>query len=136
MNNAHHFKIKLPLFPHEALQEAPNPAIAIEMDGKKLEGVTGINVRAGYNGYTNVVLELTTNTAIEMVAALLVNLNEEVTFEQHHPFASMYDEAHREVIRELEYDGLTLEDQPVSKAKIIINLIEQLAALNLNKEQL
>lgn len=135
MNNAHHFKINLPLLPHEALREDTNPAIAIEMDGKKLEGATGVNVRAGFNGYTNVAIELITNAAIEMVAALLVDLKEGIASERQALFAAIYDDAHREVIRELEYDGLELTDQPAAKAKIMVNLIEQLAALNLNKEQ-
>ncbi len=64
----HSFTFNLPVNPH-------NDSIVLEMDGQPLRGVTDVCVKAGTNGYTNVILGFEARAAIEMTGALVANVN-------------------------------------------------------------
>ena len=122
MDNVHDFKMNLPLLAH-------SPGATVEMDGRPVRGVTGVTVRAGYNGLTNVVMEMQADTALSFSAATIVKLlADDIDRRVMGDLLNVYQEAHREVWAELDYDGLNIKDQPQAQSRAMVKLIELLAA--------
>lgn len=122
MDNVHDFKMNLPLLAYSL-------GATVEMDGKPVRGVTGVTVRAGHNGLTNVVMEMQADTALNFSAATIVKLLEDdIDRRVMDDLLNVYQEAHREVWAELDYDGLNIKDQPQAQSRAMVKLIELLAA--------
>ena len=83
--NEHEFDIKLGL-------DGNGPDNHIKMDGKELKGVSSLIMKAGVDGYTNVVMQFDAPMIANVVAELTVNLDiEDETVEQW--FATALDKA-------------------------------------------
>lgn len=123
MNNVHDFKMDLPLLAH-------SPGATVEMDGRPVRGVT---VRAGYNGLTNEVMEMQADTALSFSAATIVKLLvDDIDRRVMADLLNVYQEAHREVWAELDYDGLNIKDHPQVQSRAMVKLMELLAAYSEN----
>lgn len=48
---------------------------------------------------------------------------------------ALYDEAHREVLRELEFDGLDIFTQPQAKSRVMMKLLELMVNLTHEEQQ-
>jgi len=83
--NEHTFEFKLGKNPYDGS--------TLVMDGKELEGVTGLCVRAGANGFTNVAIEFEASTAIKMAAHLIANLDLPDEGWEIGVFGGIFDEA-------------------------------------------
>lgn len=70
----HKFELNLPLYPNQP-EEGELP-VAIKMDGKKLEGVTSLFVKADSNGYTNVTLGFEADSMVSMTAVLVAKMEQ------------------------------------------------------------
>ena len=55
-----------------SLNETGNESVNVVMDGKQLEGVNAVCVKAGKNGFTNVSVEVAAAALLQVVAALYV----------------------------------------------------------------
>jgi hypothetical protein len=119
--NEHRFNFKLPMYPNRKIGERDLPAV-LEMDGKHLPGVTDLTVRAGSNGFTNVVIEFEADVAVEFVGHLVANLN--LTEDQAQIlFGGIFDKAVEAypILREFQMDG-------ADKIEIVKTIIEQALA--------
>lgn len=72
----HKFIFNLPMHPHQRHLDR-DPKLTMKMDGRNLNGVTGLCVKAGTNGYTNVAIEFNAPAAIELAGALLASVDTE-----------------------------------------------------------
>lgn len=97
--NEHKFEFKLGKNSHDGS--------TLLMDGKELEGVTGLCVRAGINGITNVAIEFEAGTAIKMAAHLIANLDLPDERWEIGVFGGIFDEAVEAIpiLREFHFDG-------------------------------
>jgi hypothetical protein len=113
--NEHSFDITLPMYPPATVSD-------LKMDGKNLKGVTDLTIRAGGNGFTNVVMEFEAAVAVEFVGHLVAHVqgaeNEEMTFE----LAQIYRDARNQVENELEGEGL--EYSHLGQARLVQRIIE------------
>ena len=138
-SNVHDFRFNLPLLPHQRSftnKLGQKVEAAVEMDGKPLTGVTGVTIRAGYNGYTNVIMEMQADAAINMSASSMAKLMVD-DFDKRiaDKMVALYDEAHREVLREMEFDGLDIFTQPQAKSRVMMKLLELLVNLSHEEQQ-
>lgn len=117
--NEHKFDLKLPMFPHQTIGEEGMPC-EIKMDGNDLKGVTQLTVRAGSNGFTNVVMEFEASCAVEMAGHLVAHMDANDTLEFQ--MAEIYRDARIEVENEL--DGEGLEHSHFGQAKLVQRIIE------------
>lgn len=67
--NEHKFDFKLPMFPNQKVSDNGMPC-ELTMDGRKLEGVTSLFLKAGANGFTNVAIEFEASCAVQFVGHL------------------------------------------------------------------
>ena len=72
--NEHKFDFKLPMFPNQTVSDNGMPC-ELNMDGQPLKGVSSLVVRAGSNGFTNVVMEFEASCAVEFAGHLVAQLN-------------------------------------------------------------
>lgn len=120
MKNNHSFKFDLPLIPHSTVGNPHGKGIYLSMDDRELKGVSGLNVKAGANGFTNVAIEFEAPCVMEFVAELTATLNnvdEDV-------FAGLYADARAEIDRDLAMDGDEFESDRSSKARLAQRIIE------------
>lgn len=117
--NEHKFNLQLPMYPHQTVSDNGMPC-KLEMDGKELKGVTGLHVRAGVNGFTNVVMEFEASCAVEFVGHLVAHCDANDTLEFQ--MAQIYRDARAEVESEMEDEGL--EYSHFGQAKLVHRIIE------------
>lgn len=138
-SNVPDFRFNLPLLPHQRSftnKLGQKVEAAVEMDGKPLTGVTGVTIRAGYNGYTNVIMEMQADAAINMSASSMAKLMvDDFDKRMADKMVAIYDEAHREVLQEMEFDGLDIFTQPQAKSRVMMKLLELLVNLTHEDEQ-
>lgn len=108
----HQFQLTIPLYPKAEHTE-------ILMDGKPLHGITALCLKAGPDGFTNLVLEVQAPVACEFVGELFVAL--EMTPEVEDLFSDIFDSSLAKV-------GEPLEDSE-TKATFIRRVIEQCYAI-------
>lgn len=126
--NKHRFNLTLPMFPKTKLGKLESLS-GIEMDGHELHGVTDLCLRAGTNGFTNVVIEMRASVAAKLAGALVVNL-EETDITEDLNLAGVYKRSMDEALAitgEVDMEtSLELQSQLVKQ--IIINSIETLSS--------
>lgn len=110
----HKFKFNLPLDTREA---------ELEMDGVPLKGVTGLTLRAGTNGFTNVVLEFSAPALAEFDAVLITTVNPDDAMEL--ALAAIYDEALLTVEKGL--DGDPLGVNPYARSHLVKEILKRVA---------
>lgn len=106
----HEFEFLLPELPNRTVGQS-GMQCKLQMDGKELRGVTGLTVRAGANGFTNVVVEFEAQSAIKAAGALVANMNMHEV-EEDYLLGGIFEEAveHIPVLREFNFDGAEKRD--------------------------
>lgn len=90
----------------------------IEMNGEPLHGVTDLTVRAGANGYTNIICNFTADATVNMTAALIAKVNvEENNYEEYAKYFDIF-------ISKLNEDTDEVFDQH-SKGRTFIQVLEK-----------
>lgn len=109
--NKHDFEMRLPFLPTEEPEKT-----YIRMDGKELKGITSVRVQAGVDGFTNVVLQMDAPVLVEMVAALLIHV------QNHDFFQSIFDKVAEEYsfLNDLNLDGCDKTDLVVKMLTMTI----------------
>jgi hypothetical protein len=121
--NRHKFDFELPMYPMQTIGQ-DNVFPMLKMDGKELKGVTGLHVRAGNNGFTNVVMEFEANCAVEFVGHLIANVNTAMDEESAMLLSSIYQDALKQVQSDLDAEGEELEANYFAQAELVKRIIE------------
>lgn len=115
--NEHKFEFKLPMFPNQTISDNGMPC-ELKMDGHDMKGVTSLTMRAGSNGFTNVVVEFEASCAVEAAAHLVAHMDLGYIDPQE-ALGGIYDSAIEDfpILREYKLDGC-------DKAEIVKRIIE------------
>lgn len=122
--NRHNFEFSLPMFPHERIDKKPGHDLKLQMDGKPLEGVTSLCVKAGSNGFTNVAIEFEASCAVKFVGHLMATIQEQTIEDVDIGLAELYQDAVGSIDPE-EYD--TYRGQAQLVRRIVELLMERIA---------
>lgn len=95
----------------------------IAVDNRELTTVTDFTLRAGANGYPNLIIGMTATGLIEGTAAIKFQVRDGIPPELETKLATLYDEVHATFEEELE------EMPPCGKANIVFRLIAEVATL-------
>lgn len=123
-NYPHKFDLALPLFPNHSIGELPGTGVKLEMDGRQLEGVTGLCIKAGSNGFTNIAVEFEAGCAVRMTAELIASLGGGDQSLRQLVLANVYRKARSDIDADLERDGDTLETDTGAQAAFVTRIIE------------
>jgi hypothetical protein len=111
--------MELPMFPTHTFGANGMPT-QILMDGKELQGVTDVTVRAGTNGHTNVVIQFNASSALNFVGELIAQVESDDYYDAI--FAGIYRIARADA--ESELDGEDFDKSAFAQAKFVRRLIE------------
>lgn len=95
----------------------------LKMEGNRLEGVTDLTIRAGANGFTNVVIGFEMDAAVRMAAKMVARLdcmNDEKCF----LLSEVYSKAKTEIDEELEREGSELDAEIYLQAQFVRRVLE------------
>lgn len=121
--NEHKFEFKLPMFPNQKIEDNGMPC-ELKMDGRDMKGVTSLTMRAGSNGFTNVVVEFEASCAVECAAHLVAHMTGFTFEEQQLQLAGIFREVNEEIKAELEREGANLMDEYMAQADFVRRIIE------------
>lgn len=121
--NQHTFNFDLPLIPHQRIQDSSPFDLRLEMDGRPLKGVTGLHVRAGANGFTNVELEFEAATALQFVAELTADPGLPHTEELDLQLAKLYRRAQAAIEYSQEQGSAEDENSYTRQAALVRKLV-------------
>jgi len=119
----HKFDFKLPMHPARKVSDSGLPC-ELKMDGRDITGVTDLTVRAGTNGFTNVVIGFEASCAVEFAGELIANINGFTHDEQALTFAHIYQTAKSEIDEELTSEGAELDSEFMLQAQFVKRIIE------------
>lgn len=116
--NKHVFDFNLPIEPSRSEHTK------LLMDYEELDGVTGLHVRAGVNGFTNVVIEMEAACAVKFAGELTLHMANVTHDEMSLALAGVYQIAKEEIDIELEREGADLDAEIYLQAQLVRRIIE------------
>jgi hypothetical protein len=122
MDNNHTFDFEFPLIPCEQIGKPPGHMLKMNMDGNPLTGVTGVNIKAGSNGFTNVAIEFEAPCAAQFAGVLSASIRSDLDCDQR--LADIYSEVKQEVLSSMdavEQDELDVDID--AKAEFVRSII-------------
>jgi len=124
--NKHQFDFSLPMYPNQTISDK-GMQCEMTMDGRKLEGVTGLIVKADARGFTNVAIEFESSCAIRFAGHLMVGITESYDEESLDLLlAELYSDAVGVIGAELERSGDTLESSITARATLVKELVKSI----------
>ena len=118
----HKFNVELPLYPNKPREgEAP---FKLEMDGKPLSGVTDITLRAGANGFTNMILGFEAGAAVRCTAELIAHADMTGSEQRILDLAEIYRDVTVEVVASVAKEGGTIDNTLDAQAHFVKRIIE------------
>lgn len=117
--NNHNFDFLLPLFPYEG-------DTVIRMDGRNLQGVTGLNIKAGANGYTHVAIEFEARCAVQFAGHLVAEAGFGHSDDMDLRLAELYRRAQAEIGASLEQDSGEDEHSYTQQAALVRRVVSML----------
>lgn len=121
----HEFEFNLPIFPYDKGADD----FKATMNGKPLDGIRSLAVRAGDNGMTNVVIDFEAAVAVKAVAILFADIEKAKDVDDEVVLATLFDDAMEEVCN-------TNQEEPQAVLKdysLKADLVKRLISLSLEQ---
>ena len=121
MSRNHKFDIELPLFTNRPVGDE---VFKLEKDGTPLLGVTDLTLRAGANGFTNLVLNFEAGAAVKCTAEMVAHVDMADSERHTLELAEVYRDVKGEVEAIVEMEGNTIDNTVEAQAHFVKRIIE------------
>lgn len=118
--NEHKFDFKIPMLPNQTVGDNGMPC-ELTMDGRPLEGVTSVFLKAGANGFTNVAIEFEASCAAQFIGHLDASVVQHNGLDGELLLAGIYTDALEDI--ESRYDFEEFHDTYEQKAEFILKVL-------------
>ena len=121
MSRNHKFDIEVPLF---ANRPVGDEGFKLEKDGTPMLGVTDLTLRAGANGFTNLILGFEAGAAVRCTAEMVAHVDIVGSEQRILDLAEIYRDVTVEVAAGVAKEGGTIDNTLEAQAHFVKRIIE------------